>query len=241
MNRQLVMLLGGASAAATTWATPAVACTWPAGPSMTAVFHNRTVPVNAELWITHSRGYPGFEDGFELVAPDGTVMPVTTDLDVDHIRIVDAPLTPGTWHLQTVQDNGFDWPFVVEDVLDETPPPAPAAAIESQQRGGLGNLFSPCGGSLTPYTQEQITATFDLDDTAVIIVDGQVYAVLDDGEIRQIREPGGDVVVTAIDFAGNETQIVVENAQGGGCASAPASTSALALALVLHRGRRRRR
>ena len=99
------------------------------------------------------------------------------------------------------------------------------------------------------YTARLISIDLeDRRDIARVMIDGETFAPGVEGEIHvSLREEdGSDVVVTTVDFAGHETEVVfaATQADSGGCnstaqTSSSVRTSVLASLLLLPRRRRR--
>lgn len=241
-----------ATAVSTATATPAAACsligddTWG-----NFTFRDQRVPTNAELWITNVEDLLGPETRLTLIDPDGGTRDAQIAREGLHGRVTadNLTLTPGRWSLQlsALQDGNAsvyeDVFFEVGNDVDTLAPAAPIVTVTSQTVGGnpLGWLVEPCGPSERRTIRSISIELPDATEFARVVVDGEVFNVSGTTVYVENRpEDGTDVVVSAFDFAGNESEPVVASPVSlDGCASVPAGPSALlALGLLLRRKRR---
>lgn len=242
--------LAGLALAATTalHALPSSACSIfsdNTGPRFT--FEDKRVPLNADLWINTIDELVAVGDTIELFS-NGTFVGAQVQREGADARVVsDVALTPGGWVLIISgggQDNGER--HVAFEVVDDNDviPPAPASVtVEHLESGGLvESFFGDCGGPVGQTVRVITIEPVDPAEVARVVIDGEVFNVsYDTGHVSvgNRTEDGTDVVVTTVDFAGNESEAVVASSvrREGGCASIPApSASMLAALLLLLRG-----
>lgn len=224
----------GCMLAGTTWAVPSQASCLAVGEPIGAfTFAGQTVPLNAELAVVFP-GVTGVYDGsWVLEAPDGASVDVTVPTAAELALLeYDAVLSPGRWVFRDV-DSASEFPFDVSAAVDETPPAAPTVTVGNWDQGSL--FWYEC----RPVPHRDLEITIEDDDVAYVLVNG-VPAFLDG--IDAIGVYDEDIVswdVVAVDFAGNESEVVTVSASGG-CASVPAAPlSVLGLCVLTLRRRRR--
>ena len=247
-----------ATAVAMGWAAPAAACSLADDDTWGSVtFQGRTVPRNAELWVTNvDELFFGDLEVF-LVDPTGLEIAARLEREGGDARVAaDVALSPGSWlfRLRSIdeedgsQEDGSydsDYAFDVVEFEDNTPPAAPIVTVESRTVGGtpapLRGFLDDCG----PYEKQTIRIISielpDPDDTARVSIDGQTFNA-NGGYVGVANRPedGGDVVVSAFDFAGNESEIVVASAVAhSGCSTVPAAPVAVFASVLLFIRRRR--
>jgi hypothetical protein len=236
VNARGPAFLVGCTLALATWAAPSQAsCFDLFEPPGAFTFAGQTVPLNAELAVMFPGAIGVYDGSWIFVTTDGATVDVTVPLDTDLALLeYDAVLSPGRWRFLDSL-HGYDLPFDVSDVVDETPPAAPTVTVGNWDQGLL--FWYEC----RRIPHRDIEIEINDDDVAYVLING-VPAFLND-DIDAIGVYDEDVVswdVVAVDFAGNESDVVTVAAPGG-CASVPtAPLSVFGLALLARRRPRRR-
>lgn len=227
---QACIVCGALAVAA--WAAPARAsCTDPRAPIGAFTFAGQTVPLNAELAVMFPQYTGVYDDSWMLVAPDGASIDVTVAADAElAVLEYDAALRPGRWTFQGL--GGYDVPFDVSDVVDESPPAAPTVSVGAWDEGSL--FWYECA----PIPHRDIEIAVD-DDVAYVLVNGAPVFRADDNDVVGVYDD--EVVswdIVAVDFAGNESDVVTVTAPAGCASVSMTPLSVFGVALLVRRRRR---